>query len=107
MTNQRKTVEGQRLDEAREQECRGNYGGRTSASANGARSARITVRTAMQGTISPTTGPLACLSLGEDGLAGISDDHQRLCFALALWNGKDPIHKERLFGLTNSEGNHG
>src|SRR5208283_4215999 len=44
---------------------------------------------------------------GEDGLAGISDDQQRLCFAVALWNGKDPILKERLFGLTNSEGNHG
>jgi len=44
---------------------------------------------------------------GEDGIAGISDDHQRLCFALALWNGKDPILKERLFGLTNSESNHG
>ncbi len=44
---------------------------------------------------------------GEDGLAGVSDDHQRLCFALALWNGRDPILKERLFGLTNSEGNHG
>src|ERR1700746_1312403 len=44
---------------------------------------------------------------GEDGLAGISDDHQQLCFALALWNGKDPIIKERLFGLTNSESNHG
>jgi hypothetical protein len=44
---------------------------------------------------------------GEDGLAGISNDHQILCFALALWNGKDPILKERLFGLTNSEGNHG
>jgi Mannosylglycerate hydrolase MGH1-like glycoside hydrolase domain len=44
---------------------------------------------------------------GEDGLAGLSDDHQRLCFCLALWNGKDPILKERLFGLTNSEGNHG
>ena len=44
---------------------------------------------------------------GEDGLGGISDDQQRLCFALALWNGKDPILKERLFGLTNSEGNHG
>ena len=44
---------------------------------------------------------------GEDGLAGISDDKQRLCFALSLWNGKDPILKERLFGLTNSEGNHG
>ncbi len=44
---------------------------------------------------------------GEDGLAGISDDQQRLCFALALWNGEDPILKERLFGLTNSESNHG
>src|SRR5262245_57977440 len=44
---------------------------------------------------------------GEDGLAGISDDRQFLCFALALWNGRDPILKERLFGLTNSEGNHG
>jgi hypothetical protein len=44
---------------------------------------------------------------GEDGLAGISDDKQRLCFALALWNGKDSILKERLFGLTNVEGNHG
>jgi hypothetical protein len=44
---------------------------------------------------------------GEDGLAGISDDQQRLCFALALWNGADPILKERLFGLTNGEGNHG
>jgi Mannosylglycerate hydrolase MGH1-like glycoside hydrolase domain len=44
---------------------------------------------------------------GEDGLGGVSDDHQLLCFALALWNGKDAILKERLFGLTNSEGNHG
>jgi hypothetical protein len=44
---------------------------------------------------------------GEDGLAGISDDQQQLCIALALWNGQDPILKERLFGLTNSEGNHG
>jgi hypothetical protein len=44
---------------------------------------------------------------GEDGLAGISDSSQLLCFSVALWNGKDPILKERLFGLTNSEGNHG
>jgi hypothetical protein len=44
---------------------------------------------------------------GEDGMAGISDDKQLLCFALALWNGNDPILKERLFGLTNAEGNHG
>ncbi len=44
---------------------------------------------------------------GEDGIAGLSDDKQLLCFAIALWNGKDPILKERLFGLTNSQGNHG
>jgi hypothetical protein len=44
---------------------------------------------------------------GEDGLAGVSDDTQRLCVALSLWNGRDPILKERVFGLTNSEGNHG
>ncbi len=44
---------------------------------------------------------------GEDGLAGLSDSKQQLCFAIALWNGRDPILKERLFGLTNSEGNHG
>ena len=44
---------------------------------------------------------------GEDGLAGYCDDKQRLCFAVALWNGRDPILKERMFGLTNSEANHG
>ncbi len=44
---------------------------------------------------------------GEDGLGGISDFFQNLCFAVALWNGKDPILKERLFGLGNTEGNHG
>ena len=44
---------------------------------------------------------------GEDGIAGLCDDNQILCFGLALWNGADPILKERLFGLTNSEGNHG
>src|SRR5207253_3015591 len=44
---------------------------------------------------------------GEDGLAGISDDGQHLCLALALWNGQDPILKERFFGLANEEGNHG
>ncbi|NJL35404.1 MAG: glucosidase [Leptolyngbyaceae cyanobacterium SM1_4_3] len=44
---------------------------------------------------------------GEDGIAGISDSRQRLCFAIALWNGNDPILKERLFGLTGPEGNHG
>ncbi len=44
---------------------------------------------------------------GEDGIAGISDNHQRLCLAIALWNGEDPIIKERMFGLTGNEGNHG
>ncbi len=44
---------------------------------------------------------------GEDGIAGVSDDKQRLCLSVALWNGRDPILKERLFGLTNAEGNHG
>ncbi|NTU77941.1 MAG: glucosidase [Chloroflexales bacterium] len=44
---------------------------------------------------------------GEDGIAGISDNHQRLCFAITLWNEQDPILKERLFGLTGNEGNHG
>jgi hypothetical protein len=44
---------------------------------------------------------------GEDGLAGVSDRHQMICFGLALWNGKDPILKERLFGLTGNQGNHG
>src|ERR1700709_1777712 len=44
---------------------------------------------------------------GEDGLAGFSDDRQLICLGLALWNGKDAVLKERLFGLTNSEGNHG
>src|SRR5205814_9245930 len=44
---------------------------------------------------------------GEDGIAGFSDRHQMICFALALWNGRDPILKERAFGLTGNEGNHG
>ncbi len=43
----------------------------------------------------------------EDGIAGICDRHQQICFALAMWNGKDPILKERIFGLTGNEGNHG
>ena len=61
-----------------------------------------------RGTTSPTTSPRSrAYRWGEDGIAGISDDKQRLCFALALWNEHDPILKERLFGLTNSEGNHG
>src|SRR5678816_4775336 len=45
--------------------------------------------------------------MGEDGIAGISDEDQQICFALAFWNGRDPIIKERMFGLNNHEGNHG
>ena len=59
------------------------------------------------GYFSHDQAPSRAYRWGEDGLGGISDDKQRLCFALALWNGRDPILKERLFGLTNSEGNHG
>ena len=44
---------------------------------------------------------------GEDGIMGVCDRHQLVCFAVALWNGRDPILKERLFGLTGNEGNHG
>jgi Glycosyl hydrolase family 63 C-terminal domain len=44
---------------------------------------------------------------GEDGIGGFADDHLRICMSVALWNGRDPILKERLFGLTNAEGNHG
>lgn len=44
---------------------------------------------------------------GEDGIAGMSDNHQRMCFGLSLWNGEDPILKERLFGVTGPQGNHG
>jgi hypothetical protein len=63
---------------------------------------------ATPGIFSPTIMPARAPTAGaRDGIAGLSDDRQRLCFALALWNGKDPILKERLFGLTNSEGNHG
>src|SRR5256885_8822040 len=54
-----------------------------------------------------TLFPYTTLFRSEDGLMGISDDQQQLCFALALWNGADSILKERLVGLTNSEGNHG
>ena len=62
----------------------------------------------MPGIIFPMIMPIAVqYQWGEDGLAGISDFFQNLCFAIALWNGKDPILKERLFGLGNNQGNHG
>ena len=62
---------------------------------------------ATRGTLFPTIRRAAGVPLGRGRARGVCDDHQFLCFALALWNGKDPILKERLFGLTNSEGNHG
>ena len=86
----------------------GGSGVPTSASGSGAPCARTTATTATPGTTSPHDHARSrAYRWGEDGLAGICDDQQRLCFALALWNGRDPILKERLFGLTNSEGNHG
>ena len=76
--------------------------------ASGARCARTTRPTATAWDYFPHDHARSrAYRWGEDGLLGISDDHQRLCFALALWNGRDPILKERLFGLTGAEGNHG
>ncbi len=103
------TAESERLEEARRRaRLPGRSGGPTSASASGAPSARTT---ATDGDawdyFTHDQARSRAYRWGEDGLAGISDDQQRLCFALALWNGSDPILKERLFGLTNSEGNHG
>ena len=87
---------------------RGSVGARTSASASGARCARTTATTAMPGATSPTIRPRSrAYKWGEDGIAGFCDDRQQLCFGIAVWNGVDPILKERMFGLTNAEGNHG
>ena len=76
-----------------------------SASANGARCARTTAPTA---TLFPHDHARSrAYRWGEDGLGGFCDERQRLCLGVVLWNGADPILKERLFGLTNGEGNHG
>ena len=86
----------------------GDDGARTSASGSGELFVRTTARTATRGHTFPHDHARSrAYHWGEDGLAGFSDLKQRLCFALALWNGKDPILKERLFGLSNAEGNHG
>ncbi len=86
----------------------GSAGGLTSASAPGARCARTTARTGPPGNIFPHDHARSrAYRWSEDGIAGICDRHQYVCFALALWNGRDPILKERLFGLTGNEGNHG
>ena len=86
----------------------GSAGDRTSPSGSGARSARTTREYGTAWDYFPHDHARSrAYRWGEDGLLGISDNHQRLCFALALWNGRDPILKERLFGLTGTEGNHG
>src|SRR5207344_2176417 len=67
-----------------------------------------TAQAARPGPTCRTTTPArAAYRWGEDGLAGFCDVEQRLCLGLALWNGRDPILKERIFGLTGPEGNHG
>ena len=106
--DRRADPEQARLEESRRTGRTGSSGGPTSASGSGARSARTTARTATPGTTSPTTRPARAPTAGaRTAWPASRDDKQRLCFALALWNGRDPILKERLFGLTNSEGNHG
>ena len=86
----------------------GSAGVPTSASGPGARFARTTAPTATPGTTSRTiTRGRAPIAGTRTASAGICDRHQHICFALALWNGRDPILKERLFGLTGNEGNHG
>jgi len=71
------------------------------------RCARIIRPAAMLGIFSARPRPQSCISLERRRIAGFSDDMQHLCLSLAMWNGRDPILKERLFGLTNTEGNHG
>ena len=83
----------------------GGTGGRTSASAPGAPCARTTAPTATRGSFFPHDHARSrAYRWSEDGLAGICDDRQTLCFALAFWNGRDPILKERIFGLTGPRG---
>ncbi len=77
-------------------------------SASGARFARIIVANGdVWGYFPHDHARSRAYRWGEDGIGGICDRHQHICFAIALWNEKDSILKERLFGLTNPEGNHG
>ena len=102
------TAEDQRLAEEFPPARAGRSGGRTWRSASGARCARTTARTARPGSTSPTTTRAAAPTAGaRTASPGLCDRAQHLCLSLALWNGRDPILKERLFGLTNGEGNHG
>ena len=102
------TPEEQRLEEFRQRKGTGNVGDRIFPSASGGPSGKITAPMATRGIIFRTSmrvrGPIAG---AKTALAAFSDRHQRYCFALALWNGRDSIFKERLFGLTNLQGNHG
>ena len=100
--------EKERLAAAHTGAARGSFGGRIFPNANGAPCARITVPAARRGIIFRTTTPAAAPIAGARTASPASaTSNHRLCLSLALWNGKDPILKERLFGLTNSEGNHG
>ena len=101
-------AERNRLQEAHEDKQPWYRWGPYLTNVNGGPSARIIPPMESHGISSPMITPVrARYRWGEDGLMGMSDDQGLLCFALALWNEADPILKERLFGLTNSEGNHG
>ena len=101
-------AEQQRLDEDARRKNIGNAGGPISANAHGAPSAKITARTVPPGNDFPTTMPAHVPIAGmKTALPASAIATRYICFALALWNGRDPILKERLFGLTGNEGNHG
>ena len=86
----------------------GSGGDPTSANARGGRFVKTTAKEATRGSILPHDHARSkAYRWNEDGIAGICDRHQHICFALALWNGRDSILKERIFGLTGNEGNHG
>ena len=100
------TREEERLEESRLRTVHWKrWGPLPQRAGNGERFARITELAATLGAISRTTTPApAPYRWGEDGIGGICDRHQYTCFAIALWNGRDRILKERLFGLAGDEG---
>jgi len=100
-------VEQKRLNDAREAESRGKNGAVPEREAVGYSSRGLQRGRQRLGLFHPRSGTLTGLPVGRRRAGGICDEKQRLCFALALWNERDPILKERLFGLTNSEANHG
>jgi len=98
-------MEELRLDEAREKAVPWKHWGPYLSERQWAPSARTIARTEMHGNyFTHDQARSRAYHWGEDGLAGFSDDKQRLCFALALWNGRDPILKERLFGPDQCRG---